>query len=55
MPFAPIAMGEVVTALISDKQAGRITMRAPAATQKELDVELVFWANGVDKVMAEGK
>src|SRR6185295_7290145 len=44
--------GKVVTALISDKQTGKITMRAPAEAQKELDVELAFWASGVEKLIA---
>jgi hypothetical protein len=46
--------GKVVTALIFDNQTSQITMRAPAETQNELDLEFALWARGVDKLIAVG-
>ena len=47
--------GTVVTALISDLETGRISMRVPSEAQSELDAEFAFWAGVSPNGSAGGK
>jgi hypothetical protein len=42
--------GKAVAALISGRQIEKMAMLSPAEAQKELDHELLFWANNIDKI-----